>query len=201
MLGLKEPGSVVWVLDSGNPKRKLSHTLELVEYDGRPVGINTNRPNKIAELAIKAGLIPELTVPAGHELRREVAYGKNSRIDLLIEPSEPDQGQRCFIEIKNVHLRRETVADGTIAEFPDSVTSRGAKHLNELIEQQNAGHRTVMLYIVQRMDCDRFGIAGDIDQVYAAAFQRARDAGVEMLAYGCHIDTQGIGLAGRLTVL
>ncbi|MBV6632430.1 MAG: DNA/RNA nuclease SfsA [Alphaproteobacteria bacterium] len=201
MMGLKEPGLTAWVLDSGNPKRKLSHTLELIEYDGQPVGINTNRPNKIAEKAILAGLVPELTIPAGHTLRREVPYGKNSRIDLLIEPEDGVEGQRCFIEIKNVHLRREDVGNRRIAEFPDSVTSRGAKHLDELIEQHKAGHRAVMLYVIQRMDCDQFGIAGDIDAAYAEAFDRARMAGVEMIAYGCQIDTSGIQLAGPIPVL
>mgnify|MGYP001548529534 CR=1 FL=1 len=200
MMGLKDPGLKVWIADSGNPKRKLRHTLELVEADGGLVGINTNRPNKIAERAIQHGLIPELQVAPDHQLRREVKYGQNSRIDLLIEHADNAAASQTFIEIKNVHLRRPDVGHGKIAEFPDSVTSRGAKHLGELAAQKAAGHRAVMLYVVQRMDCEVFGLAADIDPTYAKAFVEAQKSGVEMLAYDCHIDLDGIVLANKLDI-
>lgn len=203
MTGLKDPGSTVWILGSCNPKRKLRYTLELIETDGGLVGINTNRPNRIAEAAISAGLVPELQPGPDYTLRREVKYGENSRIDLLFEPvSDHDRDKPItFIEIKNVHLRRPEVDDGRIAEFPDSVTKRGAKHLDELANQVAAGHRAVMLYVIQRMDCDRFALAADIDPDYAAAFTRARNAGVEMLAYQCDIDLTGTILGKRLAVM
>jgi len=201
MLGLKEPGSSVWIADSGNPKRKLRYTLELIEADGSLVGINTNYPNKIAEAAIRADLIPDLLIGNDYTLRREVKYGENSRIDLLLDPTNGADVPKTFIEIKNVHLRRPDVADGKIAEFPDSVTARGAKHLSELSNQITAGHRAVMLYIIQRMDCYRFCLAGDLDPVYAKAFIAAQNAGVEMLAYQCDIDLYGMTLGKKLAVM
>ena len=200
MLGLKEPGLPAWIADSGNPKRKLRYTLELLKADGDLVGINTNRPNKIAEKAILSGVIKQLTIPDGHHLRREVKYGQNSRIDLMIADDRDETAPKTFIEIKNVHLRRLDVADGMVAEFPDSVTSRGAKHLHELADQAAAGHRAVMLYVIQRMDCKRFGLACDIDPDYAKAFMAAQTAGVEMLAYRCHLDLAGITLAKQLDI-
>jgi len=200
MLGLKEPGLPAWIADSGNPKRKLRYTLELLKADGDLVGINTNRPNKIAEKAILNGLIKELPIPDGCSLRREVKYGQNSRIDLMIAHDQDEAAPKTFIEIKNVHLRRLDMGDGRIAEFPDSVTSRGAKHLQELSDQVAEGHRAVMLYVVQRMDCERFGLASDIDPAYAKAFVAAQAAGVEMLAYQCHIDLTGITLAKPLDI-
>ncbi|MEO0393505.1 MAG: DNA/RNA nuclease SfsA [Pseudomonadota bacterium] len=200
MLGIKDPGLRVWILDSGNPKRKLRYTLEVIEADGGLIGINTNRPNKLAERAIINGLVPELTIAPGHSLRREVKYGKNSRIDLLIEKDGQPEAPQTFIEIKNVHLLRPEARPQKMAEFPDSITSRGSKHLVELSDQVAAGHRAVMLYVIQRMDCLRFGIASDIDQAYGKAFVAAQAAGVEALAYDCHIDLSGIVLANKLEI-
>ncbi|MDY8109658.1 DNA/RNA nuclease SfsA [Fulvimarina sp. 2208YS6-2-32] len=177
MMGLKAPGSKVWLSRSSSKTRKLPLTLELVEADGTLVGINTNLPNKLAEEAIAAGLVPALSGLGA--LRREVKYGINSRIDLLGE--EPG-GRLVHIEVKNVHLMREP----GLAEFPDCVTLRGAKHLRELGDQVEAGHRAVMLYIVQRGDCDRVAFAADLDPGYAAAFTAARARGVE--AYGVRCD-------------
>ncbi|MCI4644268.1 MAG: DNA/RNA nuclease SfsA [Hyphomonadaceae bacterium] len=182
MLGLKAPGSRVWLSVSDNPKRKLKHTLELIEADGTLIGINTNLPNKLAEEAIRAGTIPELT---GFEnLRREVKYAARSRVDLLLETG----GQKTFVEVKNCHLMRQP----GLAEFPDSVTSRGAKHLEDLAGEVATGHRAVMLFIVQRADCTAFATAADLDPAYHAGLQAAADAGVEVLVYDCHISEEDI---------
>ena len=189
MLGLHAPGSEVWLSPSRNPKRKLKYSWELLAVDGGLVGINTAHPNGLVEEAVRAGRIAELAGYAG--LRREVKYGVNSRIDLLLDdPARPD----CYVEVKNVHLMR---APG-LAEFPDSVTKRGAKHLVELAAMVAAGHRAVMVYLVQRTDCDRFATAADIDPDYAAGLARALEAGVEAICYDCAITTDGIEVAGRL---
>jgi len=181
-MGLKDPGNRVWISDSGNPKRKLRHTLELVEADGTLVGINTNHPNRLAQEALETGRIPSLNFD---RLRREVKYGENSRIDLLLEKdNQPD----TLVEVKNVHL----VRNQGIHEFPDSVTTRGTKHLNELAREVAAGRRAVMLYIIQREDGDRLRFAADIDPKYAAAFNLAHMAGVEAFALRCRISLKRI---------
>ena len=188
MLGLDMPGSEIWLSRSANPARKLPLSWELIRVDGHLVGINTGHPNRLVAEAIAVGQIPELTGYAGQ--RREVAYGRNSRIDILLEaPDRPP----CYVEVKNVHLRRATAA-----EFPDSVTARGAKHLDEMGTMVEAGARAVMVYLVQRGDCDRFRIAGDIDPAYARALARARDRGVETVCHACAITTEGIEVAGPL---
>ena len=183
MLGLKEPGSRVWLSRSDNPKRKLKFSWEVIEADGALVGINTAHPNKLVEEALEAGRIVEL---AGYDnLRREVKYGKNSRIDILLE-GEGDS--KTYVEVKNVHLMREA----GLAEFPDSVTARGAKHLAELADMVAEGHRAAMVFLVQRPDCSRLNLASDIDPTYAAAFKAAREAGVETFAIGCDVRPDGI---------
>jgi sugar fermentation stimulation protein A len=189
MLGLNQPGNRVWISDSGNPKRKLRHTLEIMEVPSPTtnaavlVGINTNLPNKLAEEAILAGQIETLT--GYSNLRREVKYGENSRIDILLEE---DGRPPCYVEIKNVHLVREA----GLHEFPDCKTARGAKHLHEMANMVRAGARAVMLYVVQREDGDRLSFAEDLDPNYAEAFQDAAKAGVEAIAIRCDISTQDI---------
>ena len=189
MLGLKDPGSKVWLSKSDNPKRKLAYSWELLELSDAMIGINTGHPNRIVEEAILAGQIPEL---ADYQtLRREVKYGKNSRIDLLLQDdAKPD----CYVEVKNAHLLRQT----GLAEFPDSVTARGAKHLAELSDMVKQGHRAVMFYLIQRTDADKFALAADIDPNYAEAFQQAKDAGVEAIAYICDITTEKITISRPL---
>ncbi|MGX1306331.1 sugar fermentation stimulation protein A [Amorphus suaedae] len=189
MTGLDAPGSAVWLSLSANPKRKLPHTLELIHADGTLVGINTTHPNRIVAQALADRTIPEL---AGYATaRREVRYGKASRIDLLLEG---DGRPPCYVEIKNVHLMRQP----GLAEFPDSVTVRGARHLAELAEVAGAGHRAVMLYVVQRGDCDRFAFASDIDPAYARAFEEARRAGVEAYVYRCTVTHDAVRIADRI---
>ncbi|MHA7772274.1 DNA/RNA nuclease SfsA [Roseibium sp. M-1] len=183
MLGLREPGSRVWLSASDNPKRKLKYSWEVIEADGALVGINTAHPNGLVEEAIAAGRIEALSGYAS--LRREVKYGKNSRIDILLEGAA---GERTYVEVKNVHLMRQA----GLAEFPDSVTARGAKHLAELADMVAEGHRAAMVFLVQRPDCDRLSLASDIDPAYAAAFAEAANAGVEVYAIGCDVRLDGI---------
>ncbi|KZM48169.1 DNA/RNA nuclease SfsA [Labrenzia sp. OB1] len=183
MLGLKEPGSRVWLSRSDNPKRKLKYSWEVMEADGALVGINTAHPNRLVEEALEAGRIAPLT--GYHSLKREVKYGKNSRIDILLEG---EGGSKIYVEVKNVHLMRQQ----GLAEFPDSVTARGAKHLAELADMVGEGHRAAMVFLVQRPDCDRISLAADIDPTYAAAFDVAEAAGVEVYAIGCDVRLDGI---------
>lgn len=192
MIGLAEPGMRVLLSRAANPARKLPWSWELVEADGALVGINTAHPNRIVEDAIASGAIGEL---AGYDtIRREVRYGINSRIDLLLSAAgRPD----TYVEVKNVHLSRRK----GLSEFPDSVTARGAKHLAELSAMVAAGHRAAMFYLIHRGDTDAFALARDIDPAYAAAFDRALAAGVEMLAYGCRVSADGVEIAGRIPVL
>jgi sugar fermentation stimulation protein A len=187
MLGLITPGSIVWLSESDSPTRKYRHTWELVEADlGKGptlVGINTGHPNKLLAEAIGARRVKALAGYPG--LRREVKYGKNSRIDILLECA--DKGL-CYVEIKNVHLSRRH----GLAEFPDSVTERGVKHLREMSDMVRAGHRAVMVFLIQRGDARRLAFARDIDATYGAAFDLAVAAGVEAIALRCKMSPEEI---------
>ena len=196
MTGLNMPGLPAFLSVSDNPKRKLKYSLELVQVEGGLVGINTSHPNGIVAEAISSGRVPEL---AGYsELRREVKYGTNSRVDILLEG---DGRPPCYVEVKNVHLRRPERAHPTAAEFPDSVTARGAKHLVELSAMVAEGARAVMVYLVQRGDCDHFRIAGDIDPAYRDGLDRAVAAGVETLCLACRITPEAIEVEKPLPVV
>lgn len=193
MLGLNIPGAPVWLSWSDNPKRKLAWSLELLEADGGLVGINTMHPNRIVAEGIAAGQIAEL---AGYSrLKREVPYGRNSRIDILLEA---DDRPRAWVEVKNVHLRRPQLGDGLAAEFPDCVTARGAKHLHELAEMARTGDRAVLFFLAQRMDCAYVCTAQDLDPTYDAALRRAMSLGVEVICRACVLTPEGIELAHAL---
>jgi sugar fermentation stimulation protein A len=189
MLGLNTPGLACWLSKSDDAKRKLAHTLELVEADGGLVGINTMHPNRLVAEALAADAIPELSGYAAH--RREVRYGTNSRVDFLLEDSDR---RRCWLEVKNVHLRRT----GALAEFPDCVAARSLKHLRELSAMVEAGDRAVMLFVVQRTDCDAFAACAELDPAYAAGLELAAARGVEVLCYDCDIGPDAIRVARRL---
>jgi sugar fermentation stimulation protein A len=195
MIGLNAAGARVWLSRSDSPKRKLAHSWELVEVDfgtgAELVGINTAHPNALAAEAIAAGAIAEL---AGYaSLRREVRYGRSSRVDFLLEdPARPP----CYLEIKNVHLMRRP----GLAEFPDAVTKRGAKHLAELGDMAAAGARAVMLFLIQIASAHRFALARDIDPAYGRAFDAARRAGVEAIAYRCAISCDGIEVIAPVAI-
>jgi sugar fermentation stimulation protein A len=190
MTGLATPGARVWLSKSDKAGRKLPHSWELVEADfGRGlelVGVNTAHPNPLVGAALAAGAIPEL---AGYDtIRREVKYGKNSRVDFLLESAGRPH---CYVEIKNVHLMRQS----GLAEFPDAKTERGAKHLDELGDMVAQGRRAVMFYLIQIGSAERFALARDIDPKYGSAFNRARSRGVEAMAWKCMITMDGIEIA------
>jgi sugar fermentation stimulation protein A len=189
MLGLNTPGLTAWVSADANPKRKLAWTLELVEADGALVGINTMHPNRLTAEALAAGAIAELT---GYDVhRREVKMGEASRVDFVLEsPGRP----RCWLEVKNCHLRRT----GTLAEFPDCVAARSARHLRELTARVAEGDRAVQLFVIQRTDCDAFAACADLDPTYARVLIDAAAAGVEVLCYGCDISVDNLCIARPL---
>src|SRR6202158_1937269 len=196
MTGLDRAFSRVWLSDSQNPMRKLSHTWELVEAElgsgPELVGVNTVAPNVLVADVIETGLIPQLRDYSS--IRREVKYGTNSRVDFLLErPGRPP----CYLEVKNVHLMRKP----RLAEFPDSVTARGTKHLEELAGVAATGARAVQLYVIQIPSADRFAVARDIDPTYAAAFDRARVSGVEMLAWRGAVTVEGIEIAAPVPIV
>lgn len=187
MMGLAEPGTRVWLEPYAKPK-KLSYGWRLVEHaDGHFTGIDTAVPNRVIRAALETGGIPEL---ADYKtVQPEVKYGEKSRVDFLLKQDGlPD----CYVEVKSVTLSRKP----GLAEFPDSVTARGTKHLQELSRMVAEGHRAVMLYLIQRTDCNRFQLAADIDPAYARAFSAAADAGVERLVYTSHITPTGVSLSG-----
>jgi sugar fermentation stimulation protein A len=192
MLGMNVPGSVVWVSRSEDPKRKLAHTLELVEVDGGLVGVNTLLPNRLVAEALAERAIPEL---AGYPtIRREVKYGENSRVDFLLEaPDRP----ACWVEVKSVTLCR----GDRLAEWPDCVSARGTRHIAELEAVVARGDRAVVLFLVQRNDCDRFALAHDLDPAFSRALAKAVTAGVEVLVYGCDMGPDRITVAGRTPVI
>jgi len=189
MLGLNLPGMGVWVSRSDDPKRKLAHTLEFVDDNGGMVGVNTMRPNALVAEALVEGWVAEVT---GYEnVRREVKYGVNSRVDFLLE--SPDRPP-CWLEVKNCHLRR----DGTLAEFPDCVAARSLKHLRELSNEVEKGARAVQLFVIQRTDCHEFEACDELDPAYAAGLREAAARGVEVLCYACDISPEEIRIARRI---
>lgn len=191
MQGLTNPGTPVWVSHSSNPSRKLAHTWQMAEVEGTFVGMNTANPNPLVEEAIRSNVISELQ---GYQsLRREVSYGKNSRIDFLLEnPSEPF----TYVEVKNVHMKR-----GKVAAFPSSVTTRGTKHMQELSEMVRQGHKAYVVYVVQRNDCEGFQIATDIDPDYGQETLNAIENGVMPLVYACEVSPEGIRITNPLNFI
>lgn len=179
MAGCVAPGSRVWLSESDRPGRRLRHTWEIASDGDTLVGVHTGRTNRLAEEALRAGAVPALA--AFPRVRREVRVGERSRLDLLLERDDAGDGgragggppARCFVEVKNV-----TLGEGGVALFPDAVTERGVKHLEELVRLVAQGHAAAMLYVVQRGDCDRVRPADAIDPTYGLALRRALGAGV-----------------------
>jgi sugar fermentation stimulation protein A len=183
MLACSEPGRRVYLSRHNNPKRKLKYTWEMIEMPSSLVGVNTMVPNQLVKTSVLAGKIPALS--GFDQVRPEVRYGENSRIDLLLEKGD----ERCFVEIKNCTL----VTDG-VACFPDAVTSRGLKHLKELQNQVRSGDRSVMFYLIQRMDAKLFRPADHIDPAYGNELRKALKNGVEIMVYDVKLDFEGIRL-------
>lgn len=183
MMGLAEPGMKLWLEPNNDPKKKLGYGWRLVDHEnGHFTGVDTSVPNRALKAALMAQEVPGL--PAYDLVRPEVKYGENSRIDFLLS----GDGTDTYVEVKSVTLMRQ----GGLAEFPDSVTARGAKHLTELARVAQQGHHAIMFYLVQRTDCDAVTLAGDIDPAYRAAFDQAAEAGVTVLAQACRIDPKRI---------
>jgi len=186
MTGVSTPGSTVWLLPNRSKTAKLKYRWELIEADGTLVGVNTNRPNTLIQEAIKDGTITQLQ---GYEtLRREVKYGANSRIDILLEGPGS-----AYVEVKNVHMR-----EGDKATFPDAVTARGLKHLKEMTDMVASGHRAVMIYCIQRCDCTSFDSDDAVDPNYGAGLRQAIKDGVEAYAYTCDVTLSGIKVEGEI---
>jgi len=183
MLGCSEPGRPVRISRQNSPRRRLKYTWEMIHMARSWVGVNTLVPNRLVHASIQAGRVPSLK---GYPvIRREVAYGENARIDLLLENGE----NKCFVEVKNC-----TLVEDETAFFPDAVTARGLKHLVELQREVRKGHRSVMFYLIQRMDAKRFCPADHIDEAYGRELRRAVQNGVELLAYDVNITLEGIRL-------
>ena len=193
MLGLQDPGMRIWLEPNDDPKKKLKYGWRLAELpDGHLAGIDTGVPNRVVAEALAGRMVNE--VADWETVRPEVRYAEKSRVDFLLS----GQGKRdLYLEVKNVHLRRT----GDLAEFPDCVTTRGARHLDDLAAMVSAGHRAVMLYLVQRTDCARFDLARDLDPAYGEAFDRAMAAGVEAICYGTEITTDGVVFGKAIHVL
>jgi len=184
MMGLLDKGNKAWFSLSDNPNRKLKHTLEMIEVENKKVGINTLLTNKIVLEALKCKKINSLI--KFNYIKTEAKFSDSTRFDFLLS----DNKQKCFLEVKNVTLLREK----KIAEFPDAITSRGTKHLNELCNAKKKGYQSYILYLIQRENCDFFKIAKDIDEEYKIAFSKALKGGVKILCYNCKLNSEEIKL-------
>ncbi len=192
MANCRPDNARVWISVSDNPKRKLRYTWELVEVDDTLVVVNTGRPNRVVEEALRAGRVAEL---AGYdEVRPEVKYGDGSRVDFLL--TRDDGAERCWVEVKSVTLG---LGDG-LSAFPDSVSARGTRHLRELMSMVEQGDRAVMLFACGRADTRRMTPADDIDPTYGQTLREAAAAGVELLAYSCEVSLDGIWLGERIPI-
>lgn len=189
MTGLMDAGAMIWAEPNDDPKKKLDWAWKLVELPGGMACVDTALANRLVAEALAEGRVPGLR---GYDLTQpEVRYGENSRVDFLLSGA----GRRnAYVEVKAVTLCRH----GDLAEFPDTVTKRGLKHLGELAAMVKAGHRAVMLYVVARDDCKAVTLAADIDPAYAAGFRAARTDGVEVLAHGVAISARAMLLADAL---
>jgi sugar fermentation stimulation protein A len=184
MYGLLKSGNRVWLTESSNPKRKLKYTLQIIENNKKKIGINTHLTNKIVLGAIKNKLIPEFENITN--VKQEVKFGDNTRFDFFLSNNK----YKYFLEIKNVTLSRKK----SIAEFPDAITSRGAKHISELLKAKKKNYKIYILFVIQREDCTKFKIANDIDQIYSNLLSKGIKKGLKILCYDCKFLSKGIKL-------
>ena len=190
MSGLLNKNNKVWISKSTNPNRKLKYTLEIIENDKSKVGVNTHSANKIVHHALKNNLIDEFNEIL--EIKPETKFGSNTRFDFLVS----NKKFKAFIEVKNVTLSRKK----DIAEFPDAITARGLKHINELVKASKKNYKIFLLYLIQRDDCKSFTIAKDIDSSYASALTKAVKKKLNILCYDCKFSTKGIKLNKKINL-
>ena len=188
MMGLLDKDNKVWFSLSDKPNRKLKYTLEMIEVKNKKVGINTLLTNKIVLEALKYKKIDSLI--KFNNIKTECKFSDGTRFDFLLSNNK----EKCFLEVKNVTLLREK----KIAEFPDAITERGTKHLNELCNAKKKGYQSYMLYLIQRENCDSFKIAKDIDEKYKIAFDKALKNGVKILCYDCKLNNEEIKLNNQI---
>ena len=190
MYGLLKKGNKVWISKSNNPNRKLKYTLEIIEDKSSKVGVNTHSTNKIVHHALQNNLIDELKNIS--EIKTEIKFGLNTRFDFLVSYEK----NKAFVEVKNVTLSREK----SLAEFPDSVTTRGLKHINELLKASKKNYKIFILYLIQRNDCKSFTVARDIDPNYATALKKAINNKLKILCYDCKFSSKGIKLNNKIKI-
>ena len=190
MLGLLKKGNRVWVSKSDNPKRKLKYTLEIIENNKSKVGVNTHSANKIVYDALNNNLINEFGKI--EKIKPESRFGINTRFDFLIL----GKNYKAFIEVKNVTLSRKE----SLAEFPDAITARGLKHINELINASKKNYKIYIIFLIQRDDCKSFKIAKDIDLDYSIALSKAVKKKLNVLCYDCKFSPKGIKLNNKIKV-
>ncbi len=188
MMGLLKEGNKVWFSKSDNPKRKLKYTLQIVNVGKEMVGINTHLTNKIVLEALKLKKIKSLI--KFENIKTEVKFSEKTRFDFLISNNK----EKCFLEVKNVTLSRKN----KLAEFPDAISTRGTKHLNELANAKKKGFESYILFLIQRKDCENFKIAEDIDKKYKIAFDNSINKGVKILCYDCKITNEEIKLSNQI---
>ncbi len=188
MEGLLKEGNKVWLTKTNNPNRKLKYTLHIIENNGTKVGIDTHLTNKIVLDALKNNLIKEFDDKC--EINTEVKFGNNTRFDFLISNNK----FKAFVEVKNVTLSRKP----KVAEFPDAVTARGSKHLEELIKAKKKNYKIYIAFIVQREDCNQFSIADDIDPKYSKLLSKALRNKLNVICYDCKFNAKGIKLNNKL---
>ena len=188
MLGLLNEGNKVWLTKSDDPNRKLKYTLQIIEDNKSKVGVNTHLTNKIVLNALENNLIKEFSKDI--KIKPEVRFGESTRFDFLISK----KNYKAFIEVKNVTLKRKP----KIAEFPDAITSRGAKHIHELIKASKKGYKIYIAFIIQREDCDQLSIASDIDPEYSQILSKAIRNKLKVLCYDCKFSSKGIKLNKKI---
>ena len=191
MMGLLKKGNHVWVTRSNNPKRKLKYTLQIIKVKNSKVGVNTHFTNKIVNHGLENNLIKYFTNSV--KIKKEKIFNKNTRFDFYLE----DNKNKIFLEVKNVTLKRKN----NLAEFPDSVTSRGTKHIKELINAKKKGFKAFLMFVIQREDCDKFNVAKDIDPEYSKTLKIAIKQKVKVVCYDCKFSSKGIKLNKEIKIL
>ena len=188
MQGLLDKGNKIWLSESNNPNRKLKYTVQIIESNGSKVGVNTHLTNKIFQNALESNMIKEFDNDI--KIKSEIKFGQNTRFDFLISK----KNYKALIEVKNVTLKRKS----KIAEFPDAITSRGAKHIDELIKASKKGYKVFIAFVIQREDCDQFTIAEDIDPEYSKLLSNAVKKKLNVLCYDCKFSSKGIKLNNKI---